>query len=265
MPREQVIENTRPTHNWIKEWNRVNAQDTKQSPEISKKGKSRMFKSPQSTPPEVLKDFPHSLVRKGMGITDAVAQFLEVSLSMPRPTDSRWMIYDDGLTASTMNDPEQMSEVMGQMNHLFSFSHANPHLTPYAALDQYVATHITNMPPVNVNGVPAMAMMPAPHNGVPMGFAPTFVGASPAAAHLQLGGPMPGPGGGPVGGPMGASLVPGNMPPPPNQPPGTNVKTDTSPPGKRKRSDNTTPVMNQANGPPGKPKQSPRTKKRRSS
>jgi len=77
--REQVIETTRPTHNWIKDWIRVNTQDNKQSPEMSKKGKGRVFKSPPTAPPEVLQDFPHSLAVKGMGITESVAQFLEVS------------------------------------------------------------------------------------------------------------------------------------------------------------------------------------------
>ena len=82
VPRQQVIDATRPTHNWMKEWNRVNTQDNKSSPEMSKKGKTRVFKSPSTAPPEMLQGFPHSGVVKDMGITETVAQFLEVGLQI---------------------------------------------------------------------------------------------------------------------------------------------------------------------------------------
>lgn len=51
--------------------------DTKQSPEMSKKGKGRQLKSPQKEPPEVLVDLPDSAVNS-KGVTEAVHQFLEV-------------------------------------------------------------------------------------------------------------------------------------------------------------------------------------------
>lgn len=64
------------------------------------------------------------------------------------------------------------------MNPLFNYSHQNANLAPYAALDQYVATQTMNG--TNPNGqqnptgprTPGMANFP--------------LGASPAAAHLQL-------------------------------------------------------------------------------
>lgn len=76
--RKKVIEAAKPAHNWVKEWHKVNSQDNKQSPEMSKKGKARPMKSPQVAPPEALVDIPESSVKKGMGITESVFQFLEV-------------------------------------------------------------------------------------------------------------------------------------------------------------------------------------------
>ena len=77
IPRKKAIEAAMPSHNWIKEWHKANAPDAKTSPEISKK-KARQLKSPQSQPPEALVDLPESAVKRGMGITEAVFQFLEV-------------------------------------------------------------------------------------------------------------------------------------------------------------------------------------------
>lgn len=61
----------------MKEWKNVNSPDFKQSPEMSKKGKGRQLKSPQSQPPEVLVDLPDSAVNS-KGVTEAVFQYLEV-------------------------------------------------------------------------------------------------------------------------------------------------------------------------------------------
>lgn len=86
MSRKQVIEAAKPAHNWIKEWRNVNNSDTK-SPELSKKGKGKQLKSPQSHPPEVLVDLPDTAVNS-KGVTGAVHQFLEVT----RPTKKRWRL-----------------------------------------------------------------------------------------------------------------------------------------------------------------------------
>lgn len=72
-----VLEGAKPNHQWIKEWLRMNSQDSKQSPEMSKKGKSRPMKSPPNPPPDL--DIPHSAVRHGLGITEQQFQFLEAS------------------------------------------------------------------------------------------------------------------------------------------------------------------------------------------
>lgn len=74
--RTVVVEGAKPNHNWIKEWHRANSQENK-SPEMSKKGKSRPMKSPQAAPPDL--DIPHSAVKHGLGITEQMFQFLEVS------------------------------------------------------------------------------------------------------------------------------------------------------------------------------------------
>lgn len=174
--RKQVIDAAKPAHMWMKDWHKVNSQDGK-SPEMSKKSKSKQLKSPQTQPPEVLVDLPDSAVNS-KGVTQAVHQFLEIV------------------------------EVMGQMNPLFGFTHSNPGLGPYAALEQYVSTHINGAPGQMMNG-PMMngqmmngqmmngQMMPG---GAPR--TPSFgqfpIGASPAAAHMNLpgsphiGSPAPG-------------------------------------------------------------------------
>jgi hypothetical protein len=74
-----VIQAARPAHNWVKEWHLLNQQDGKQSPEMSKKGKARPVKAPQGPPPDL--ELPDPVVKSGMGITEAVYQFLEVSAS----------------------------------------------------------------------------------------------------------------------------------------------------------------------------------------
>jgi hypothetical protein len=75
--RKLVIEAAKPAHNWVKDWHKVNTQpDSKQSPEMSKKGKARVMKSPQNPPPDL--DLPHSVVKHNVGVTEAVYQFLEV-------------------------------------------------------------------------------------------------------------------------------------------------------------------------------------------
>lgn len=152
--RKQVIDAAKPAHMWMKEWHKVNAQDGKGSPEMSKKGKAKQLKSPQTQPPEVLVDLPDSAVNS-KGVTQAVHQFLEVV------------------------------EVMGQMNPLFAFTHANPGLGPYAALEQYVSTYINGQPmPGVAPRTPSFGQFP--------------IGASPAAANMNLpgsphvGSPAPG-------------------------------------------------------------------------
>lgn len=141
-----MIEAAKPAHNWIKDWHKLNSPDGKGSPEMSKKGKGKQLKSPQTQPPDVL-DIPGSAVNS-RGVTQAVHQFLEIV------------------------------EVMGQMNPLFNFTQSNPHLGPYAALDQYVSSipHLMGM-----NGQP----MPG---GAPR--TPSFgqfpMGASPATTHMNL-------------------------------------------------------------------------------
>jgi hypothetical protein len=73
--RKMVIQGAKAQHEWNKEWQKANSQDNKQSPEMSKKGKAKPLKSPQSAPPDL--DLPQSVVLKS-GITNAVNQFLEV-------------------------------------------------------------------------------------------------------------------------------------------------------------------------------------------
>lgn len=79
--RNVAIEAAKPAHNWTKEWRSLNATDNKQSPEMNKKGKPRPLKSPPNPPPDI--DLPQSAVQHGVGVTAAVSQFLEVSLSNP--------------------------------------------------------------------------------------------------------------------------------------------------------------------------------------
>lgn len=63
------------------------------------------------------------------------------------------------------------------MNPLFSFSHANPTLAPYSALDSYVAQ-------VSSNGANGVQQNPSAPRTPGMSNFP--IGTSPAAAHLQL-------------------------------------------------------------------------------
>lgn len=74
-----VIRAAKPAHDWVKDWQKMNSQDAKSSPEMSKKAKARQMKSPQTAPPDALVDLPGSAVKKSMGIPEAVFQFLEVS------------------------------------------------------------------------------------------------------------------------------------------------------------------------------------------
>ncbi|KAH7248067.1 LIM-domain binding protein-domain-containing protein [Fusarium solani] len=157
--RKQVIDAAKPAHMWMKEWHKANSQDGK-SPELSKKGKGRQLKSPQTQPPEVLVDLPEAAVNS-KGVTQAVFQFLEIV------------------------------EVMGQMNPLFGFFHSNPGLGPYQALEQYVATQINGVPPT-MNG------QPMPPGARTPSFGQFPMGASPATVHMNLpgsphiGSPAPG-------------------------------------------------------------------------
>ncbi|PHH65433.1 hypothetical protein CDD81_2537 [Ophiocordyceps australis] len=148
--RKQVIELAKPVHVWFKDWHKVNSgQEVKQSPEMSKKAKGKHFKSPQTQPPDVLADLPDSAVNS-KGVTAAVHQFLEIV------------------------------EVLGQMNPLFAFCHSYPGHSPYTTMDQYVSTYINGAPPA-VNG----QVLPPPA-AAPPAFAAFAMGASPAAAHVNL-------------------------------------------------------------------------------
>ncbi|KAI1078606.1 LIM-domain binding protein-domain-containing protein [Whalleya microplaca] len=150
--RKMVIEAALPAHSWVKEWMKVNGQDSRLSPEMSKKGKPKLLKSPPNPPPDI--DLPQSAVKQNMGITEAVFQFLEIV------------------------------EVMGQMSPLFQFHHEHPDLSPYSALDQYVNSHITNVSQQPVmNGQPQAN---GPTNPRTPSFSQFPMGASPAAQHLQL-------------------------------------------------------------------------------
>lgn len=122
----------------------------------------------------------------------------------------------------------QIVEVMGQMNPLFGYYHANPGMGPYATLEQYVTTHI--------NGV---------QNGQPGGpqqqqRTPSFnqfqMGASPAAAHMNL------PGSPHIGG----SPAPGQMQAPAMQMQQSQQGTSSSGP-----SANTSPASNKRRRPSG--------------
>ena len=126
-----------------------------------------------------------------------------------------------------------MSDVLGQMGPLFSFSHAYPELLPYAALDQFVATHIINaqvQAPVmsaGIGGPPMAAPLPQNVAGRAASFSSFPVGASPIPSHLPLpGSPHTG-----SPAPMGAPVGPVSVPAP----------IDTSPAStKRRRPSETT-------------------------
>ncbi|KAG5662232.1 hypothetical protein KAF25_004471 [Fusarium avenaceum] len=192
--RKQVIDAAKPAHMWMKDWHKTNSQDGK-SPELSKKGKGRQLKSPQTQPPEVLVDLPDSAVNS-KGVTEAVFQFLEIV------------------------------EVMGQMNPLFQFYHSNPGLGPYQALDQYVSTNINGLPP-NMNGqqMPPGARTPS--------FGQFPMGASPAAAHMNL-----------PGSPHMGSPAQGHM-----QAPGMQMQQSQQGTGSSGPSANTSPASNKRRRP----------------
>jgi hypothetical protein len=164
--RRLVIQAARPAHNWVKEWRSLNQQDPKQSPELTKKGKPKPSKVPASAPPDF--DLPHSPLKVGMGITDAVHQFLEV----PSPASL--------LTFPYVTDPLQMVEIMNQMNPLFGYYHAHPGLAPYTALNQYVS-QINASAPQGMNGQQLAQGGPRTP-----GFGQFQMGASPAMANSML-------------------------------------------------------------------------------
>jgi hypothetical protein len=159
--RQMVIEAAMPNHNWIKDWKKMNSTDAKQSPEMSKKGKTKQFKSPNMAPPEM--ELPHSAVKQSMGVPQPVFAFFE------------------------------MVEVMNLLNPLMDYSLANPQFSPYVALGEYVKSNIQNagaqpamngQPPGNVGGNPRTPS-----------FSQFPMGASPAAAHQgspHMGSPAPG-------------------------------------------------------------------------
>lgn len=148
--RSLVVNGAKPNHQWVKEWHRVNSQDSKTSPEMSKKGKARAMKSPPTAPPDL--DIPHSAVKHGVGITEQQFQFLEIV------------------------------EVMGTMNPLFQAAHQHPNMGAYRVLDEYVGNQISQPGVQNMNG---QAMPNGPNPRTP-GFGQFPMGASPHAAHLQL-------------------------------------------------------------------------------
>ncbi|KAK3345382.1 LIM-domain binding protein-domain-containing protein [Neurospora tetraspora] len=157
--RRAIIEAARPSHTWIKEWRSLNPPDSKQSPEMSKKGKQRPYKSPATPPPDI--ELPDSCVKIGMGIPEGVFQFLE------------------------------MADIIGQMNPLFTFSHSHPGISPYAALEQYM-TQITGQGP-NVNGqaMPQGVPRTPGYNQFPMGASPAMANQMlPGSPHM--GSPAPG-------------------------------------------------------------------------
>lgn len=80
---------------------------------------------------------------------------------------------------------------MGQMNPLFGYSHQHSALAPYAALEQYVTAVTANIP-----NNPGQQQNPAGPRTPGMAQFP--MGASPAAAHLQLPGGSPHIGGSPA-------------------------------------------------------------------
>lgn len=88
---------------------------------------------------------------------------------------------------------------MSQMNPLFQFQHQNPNLTPYAALDQYMAnvqaaannTNANNQ----ANGLAAGQRTPGPGGMQQFSMG---AGVSPASGHLSLPGGSPHLGGSPA-------------------------------------------------------------------
>lgn len=123
----------------------------------------------------------------------------------------------------------QIVEVMGQMNPLFGFYHSNPGLGPYSALEQYVSTHIGGVPQP-VNGQP----MPQGPPRTPS-FGPFPMGASPAAAHMNL-----------PGSPHIGSPAPGQM-----QAPAMQMQQSQQGTGSSGHSANTSPASNKRRRPSG--------------
>lgn len=119
----------------------------------------------------------------------------------------------------------QIVEVMGQMNPLFSFCHVHPGLGPYVALEQYVAQ--INQP--NGQAIPGAQGPRTP------GFGQFVVGASPAAAHMNL-----------PGSPHIGSPAPGQMQAPNMQLQQSQQGTSSSGP-----SANTSPASNKRRRPSG--------------
>jgi hypothetical protein len=162
VPLNQVIERARPLHEWQKSWHAANTPgpDGKSSPEMNKKGKPKPFKSPANPPPEI--DLPMPRATRGMGMTENVVQFCEVSaLSI------------SAAPAAILIRP-QLAETLSTMNPLIQHSQQNPSLAPTAALDHYVAQLVNAVP----NGIPMH-----PGQRTPGGH---FITASPSAAHLSL-------------------------------------------------------------------------------
>ena len=115
---------------------------------------------------------------------------------------------------------------MGQMTPLFGFYHSNSNMTPYAALEQYVASHI-NGAPQGMNG------QPAPQNPRTPSFGQFPMGASPATVNMNL-----------PGSPHMGSPVPGQMQAPGMQPQQSQQGTSSSGP-----SANTSPASNKRRRP----------------
>jgi len=157
--RDVVIQAARPLHNWTKEWRQLNSQDGTHSPEMSNKKKGKSYKCPTIPPPDF--DLPQPSVKIGMGVTQAVYQFLEIA------------------------------EILDQMNPLFTFVQQHPGIAPYSALEQYV-NQINNSGQV-VNG----QSLPQGGPRTPS-FNQFNIGASPGMANQMLpgsphiGSPAPG-------------------------------------------------------------------------
>lgn len=156
---KSVIKAATPAHQWVKDWQKINSQDIKSSPEMSKKTKQKQLKSPQNPPPDALVDLPPSAVNASMGIPEAVFQFLE------------------------------LAEVMGQMGPLFGYCHSHPGVGAYAAVDQYVS-QINNV-------VAAQNMAPGPRTpsfaNMQMGASPAMGNIQlPGGSPHVVGSPIPG-------------------------------------------------------------------------
>lgn len=124
---------------------------------------------------------------------------------------------------------------MGQMNPLFGFYHATPGLGPYAALEQYVATHINNGAVV-INGAVVMNGQPGPQNPRTPSFSQFQMGASPNPGHVNL------PGSPHIGG----SPAPGQM-----QAPAMQLQASQQGTGSSGPSANTSPASNKRRRPSG--------------